>query len=401
MKTRKQQRNVLAVYSLNTYTCRDHFTGVLDEMSNKSDWRLSMTPPESFRSERDLKGRDGVPYDGIILSVPGTDAIMEKLAATGIPTVLVNITDKHLASRDDAVATVWTDNADIGHVAAHHLLERGEYAAAGYVHDPMEEFYSTERLMAFRAEMKKAGLDTHVFPDRTNASKRAPFSPADFHRKLRAWVRNLPKPAAVMASYDMTAADVINACKAEGIPVPSSVSVIGVDHDVSFHAKCGMSISSVILNMRMMGRQAVRELEFLFLHPKWKGRIHEVLVPSSGIFVGESTSRSISASRLVDVALDYIAKNRMRQLSSADVILHLGCSRQLANLRFSQVRGTTIGKEIERERMEEAQRRLDSGESVQEVVKSMQFTSANHFYRIYKRHFGCTVGKWRTQAMGK
>ena len=122
MKTRKKQRNVLAVYSLDTYTCRDHFTGVLDEMSNKSDWRLSMTPPESFRSERDLKGRDGVPYDGIILSVPGTDAIMEKLAATGIPTVIVNITDKRLASRDDAIATVWTDNADIGRVAAHHLL---------------------------------------------------------------------------------------------------------------------------------------------------------------------------------------------------------------------------------------------------------------------------------------
>jgi AraC-like DNA-binding protein len=55
------------------------------------------------------------------------------------------------------------------------------------------------------------------------------------------------------------------------------------------------------------------------------------------------------------------------------------------------VRGTTIGKEIERERMEEARRRLDAGESVHEVVKSMQFTSANHFYRIYKRHFGHTI----------
>ena len=173
--------------------------------------------------------------------------------------------------------------------------------------------------------------------------------------------------------------------------MPSSVSVVGVDHDVSCHAKCGMSISSVVLNMRMMGRLAVRELEFLFRHPKWKGRIQEVLVPSKGMFVGESTSRSISASRLVAVALDYIAKNRMRPLSSADVISHLGCSRQLANLRFSQVRGTTIGKEIERERMEEARRRLDAGESVQEVVKSMQFTSANHFYRIYKRHFGHTT----------
>ena len=347
--------------------------------------------PESLRSARDLKGPDGAPFDGIILSIPGPDAIMERLAATGIPTVLVNITDRRLAARNDAVAAVWTDNADIGRVAARHLLERGEYASAGYVHDPEEEFFSTERMTAFRAEMKKSGLETFVFPDRADNSAARPRAAAGIRAGLREWVRGMPKPAAVMAAYDMVAAEVVNACKAECIPVPSSVSVVGADHDVSCHAKCGMSISSVVLNMRMMGRQAVRELEFLFHHPRWKGRIHEVLVPSKGMFVGESTSRSISASRLVDVALDYIAANRARPLSSADVISHLGCSRQLANLRFSQIRGTTIGKEIERERMEEARRRLDAGEGVREVVKAMQFTSANHFYRIYKRHFGHTL----------
>lgn len=407
MKAMEKHRNVLAVYSLDTYTCRDHFAGVLDEMSNKSNWSLSMAMPESFRSEQDLKGRDGMPYDGIILSVPGTDDIMKKLAATKIPTVLVNITDKRLSARSDAVAAVWTDNAEIGIAAARHLMERGEYASAGYVYEPLEEFYSAERLVAFRAEMKKAGIKTFVFPENADKVKRGASTlkktgsnrhvpPADFYDGLGEWLRKLPKPAAVMAAYDMTAAEVINACKSEGIPVPSSVSVAGVDYDVSCHAKCGMSISSVVLNMRMMGRLAVRELEFLFRHPNWKGRIHEILVPPKGMFVGESSSRSISAARLVDVALDYIARNRMRPLSSADVISHLGCSRQLASLRFSQIRGTTIGKEIERERMDEAQRRLDVGESVKDIVKAMHFTSANHFYRIYKRHFGHTIRQSQT-----
>ena len=389
MKNRRKQRNVLVVNSLDTYTGREHFAGVLDEMSNKSDWRLSLAMPESLRSVRNLEGRDGMPYDGIILSVPVSDSVMDRLSAVEVPTVLVNITDKRLAARSEAVAAVWTDNADIGRVAAHHLLERGEYAAAGYVHESEEMFYSTERMTSFRAEMKRAGLDTYVFPDFTDASKRIPR--ADFFHRLRQWMREIPKPAAVMAACDMAAAEVINACKAEGVPVPSSVSVVGVDHDASQHMRCGMSISSVILNMRLMGRQAVRELEFLFRHPKWKGRIHEELIPAKGIFVGESTSRSVSATRLVDMALDYIAVNHMRPISSADVISHLGCSRQLANLRFSQIRGTTIGKEIERERMNEAKRRLDAGESVRDIVKAMRFTSPNHFYRIYKRHFGSTI----------
>ena len=66
----------------------------------------------------------------------------------------------------------------------------------------------------------------------------------------------------------------INACKAEDISVPTQVAVVGVDNDAAQHAKCGMSISSVILNMRSMGRTAVRELDFLFAHPKWRGRPH-------------------------------------------------------------------------------------------------------------------------------
>ena len=81
----------------------------------------------------------------------------------------------------------------------------------------------------------------------------------------------------------------------------------------------------------------------------------------------------------------------MNRLAPSDVIAHLGCSRQLANLRFSQVAGMTIRQAIEKARMEEAQRRLRSGESAKSIVRAMHFTSANQLYRIYKRHFGHTI----------
>ena len=41
--------------------------------------------------------------------------------------------------------------------------------------------------------------------------------------------------------------------------------------------------------------------------------------------------------------------------------------------------------------MKEAGNRLRRGETVRDIVRSMQFTSANQFYRIYKRHFGHTL----------
>ena len=91
------------------------------------------------------------------------------------------------------------------------------------------------------------------------------------------------------------------------------------------------------------------------------------------------------------MAQEFIAANRAVKIAPADVARHLGCSRQLAELRFSQICGKTIRKAIEDARMEEAKRRLKGGATANEIVKSMHFTSANQFYRIHKRHFGHTI----------
>ena len=250
---RKDHYNVLAVCMLRDFTGRELFAGMLEEMSNRKNWHLDLAGPGRLFSERELANEDGEPFDGYILTMPGTDAVMKRLAAAKAPTVLVNITDRRLAARSEAVSSVWTDNEDIGRRAAKHLLDRGGYKSAGYVHELKPQFYSSERMTAFRAEMRRKGIKTSVFPEGDDFD--------DFQDRLREWVRKLPKPAAVMAVSDMRAADVINACKAEGILVPSQVAVVGVDNDISQHGKCRISLSSVVLNMNMMGRQAVRELD--------------------------------------------------------------------------------------------------------------------------------------------
>ena len=386
----KDHYRVLAVYSLRNSTDREHFMGLLAEVSNVKNWHIDMVRPDKFFSVRELVDEEGRPFDGYILSMPGTDAVMKRLADSRKPTVLVNITNKRLSARGEAIASVWTDNADIGHRAAKHLLERGTYKSAGYVYGVKNEFYSTERMRAFREVMMHNGLTTSTFPGNEGFS--------DFEHRLREWLRKLPKPAAVMADSNLQAANVINACKAEGVMVPSQVAVIGVDNEVSQHKTCGMSISSVVLNMEMMGRKAVRELDFLFRHPKWRGRPHEILIPAKDIFVGESTARSISAMKLVNMAQDFITMNFAKKISLTDVAKHLGCSRQLIKLRFSQIQGMTIRQAIEEARMNEVELLLKKGRTVREIVKELQFTSPNQLYRIYKRHFGITISARRQQA---
>lgn len=372
----KDSYNVMAVYDLTPWSGRDLFAGTLEEISNKRNWRLHTTRPGRFFTKRELLDENGDGFDGFIISMPGSDSVMEEIAKSDIPAVLVNITDRRLAARTKAISTVWLDNADVGRQAAKHLLEQGVYKSAGFVHDNGIPFYSTERMTAFRHEMKKHNLETSVFPDKGD---------------LRSWVRELPKPAAVMTASDMRAADLIISCRKEGIPVPDQIAVIGVDNDVALHKRCGMSISSVVVGLHEMGAAAVRELDFLFRHPNFGGRLRETLIPASRIFIGASSLRSAATSRVAEEALMLIEKNKMKSPSPMEIAEQLGCSRQFADRCLSTVCGKTLSKAIEDARMTEAQQRLHDGCSVGNIVKSMNFTSSNQFYRIYKRHFGHTL----------
>ena len=95
---KKESYNVMAVYDLAPWSGRAIFAGTLEEISNKRNWRLHTTRPGKFFTKRELVDENGDGFDGFILSMPGTDAVMTEIAKSDIPTVLVNITDRRLAA---------------------------------------------------------------------------------------------------------------------------------------------------------------------------------------------------------------------------------------------------------------------------------------------------------------
>ena len=381
---------VLAVYTLKYKAGRDHFTGILEGISNKLNWQLHTIRPGRFFTKRELIDETGEPFDGIILSMAGSEDVMEEIARSNIPVVLVNITDKKLSARNKAISTVWLDNAAVGRLAASHFLSQGIFKSAGYVHELEAPFYSTERMNSFRAEMKGAGITTSIFPAEDELGN-STDDKASYLSHLRIWLNKLQKPAAVMACNDRRAADVINACKAEGISVPNQISVIGVDNDILQHQRCGMSISSVIVAFKALGAAAINELEFLFRHPNFHGRRREVLIPANGIYIGESTMQSATTAHVAEDAINLIRDNITNGISPEEIANHLGYSRRFVDKCLSAVYGKPLHKAIEDMRLDEAQRRLQDGAKVSDIIKSMHFTSANQFYRIFKRHFGKTV----------
>ena len=97
-----------------------------------------------------------------------------------------------LADRRKQTSFVWTDNGDIGEKGARFLMSLSGFAVYAFVGDRECNFWSTERARAFRDCIVKAGNPCQIL---------------DHSKSLVKWLAALPKPAAIMASHDLRAAE--------------------------------------------------------------------------------------------------------------------------------------------------------------------------------------------------
>lgn len=86
----------------------------------------------------------------------------------------------------------------------------------------------------------------------------------------------------------------------------------------------------------------------------------------------------------------------MRRLTPSDVAAHLGISRSLADLRFRELSGRTIGETIAGVRIGAVKRRLmSSHETIATVARTCGFLGASSLVRYFKRETGQTPDEWR------
>ena len=92
----------------------------------------------------------------------------------------------------------------------------------------------------------------------------------------------------------------------------------------------------------------------------------------------------------------------MRGITVEDVAKHLGCSRRLADLRFRELQGNSIGKTILTIRLEEAKRLLKSThDSIDKIAADCGYENTNSLRNLFKRRFGLTMREYRQPHKGK
>ena len=250
---------------------------------------------------------------------------------------------------------------------------------------PPEEraYWSVLRERGFRLELSKSSIVPIRFRMRET--------------QLGTWLKSLPRPIAIFASYDMVAAKVLEVCRAEKLHVPEQVAVVGVDNDEVVCNAMRPTLSSVHPNHVELACRAAAELDRL-MHGRRMSAPNPILIPPIGIVERDSTRAVPPAGFIIREGLAFIRENACRGIDVKDVARHLGVSESLARLRFRTVHGRSMRDEILDARTIAAERLLkETKDSLVYIAHETGFASASHLSHHFKKHNGISPEAWRNK----
>ena len=393
-KNTKKTRRVVVAFRLAGEPGRRKLGGFLRRIAERGlDWNLQFVRIREDFSAAFVASFAERGVDGVVFSMPTAKDGAAALAKIDIPTVTLDLYDADaLPGRTRNLVSILGSPDDVGKSVAHYLLSQGLYRAYGYVPDLAGHAWGRLRGDAFVAEMARNGLPVVRY--------RARGKGYDLPQ-LTAWLARLPKPAAVFAAFDDRAARVLEACREAGLDVPHDVAVVGVDNDETLCAHVSPTLTSVQPDHARMGALAADKLAQL-MDAKAPSRKPEVIrVGVKEIVVRESTNPVSGAGRLVQRALAFIRAHAAEPVKPRDVAAFLKVSRSLADLRFRELQGESIGTCIRRVRLEEVRRRLlATNDAVSNVASACGFAKVSRLNADFKKAYGCALRDCRRDRRG-
>lgn len=319
---------------------------------------------------------------GAIVDAGSSSFVLSIAAFKGLPTVFLD-------SKPTAGSVCITSNAaEIADVVAKELM-KADCAAYGYV--PFEEkmWWSVERGVRFAEFIRLNGRKCHLF-----RMRRGMDDSGTYRRWLSDWLKRAPRPFGVFAANDYTAQTVLSCAARVRIKVPDELRVVGVDNDIQICEHSRPPLTSVILDFEAAGYLAAESLMERILHPR--KRIENRTFGVFGIQHRLSTAVFRRHDDRVCAAVEYIRRNSCRTICTQDVVAVMRCSRRLAEMRFREVTGRSIGDEIRSVRLEYAKYLLaHTKEPVSAVAARCGYASAEPLRRLFLSATGLSPLKWR------
>lgn len=293
------------------------------------------------------------------------------------------------------IPNITADYHHTGEMAAEHFLNRGfrNFGFFGY----KGVCWSDERFEGFAEKIRKAGFSDRLFIYDSQNLENLWYYEAS---SLAKWLKNLPKPIAIMACDDNQGNLLLNACNTFGIGIPDEVAVIGVDNDEVLDNLSDPTLSSIDVDIELGGYNAADMAVRMMKDPDYKGE--DIVLRPISIITRMSTSVFATKDKEVVKALRFISQNTEKKISVPDILKEVPLSRRLLETRFKQATGDTIYSYISRQRIERfAYLLLHSNETIAEIAYKMDEDDPKSFCRRFKSIKGCTPSEFRDNELRK
>ena len=386
-KAKKPRRIVVALY-MGNISGRELLTGIFRHARDVGNWDIQLVQlPDGFRKER-IERAQAEGIDGLILCSLYNPELRRLVDETDAPLVYVGAPMTIARPLGGAISVVDCDNYAIGAMGARHFLSLGSFNSFGYIHAGGDADFLDLREKGYRETIEAAGKRCLTLEAMQEADGR-------FDRQMiDEWLSSLPKPCAVMAFYDVIAAEVLKSCTANGLSVPAQVSVIGVDNDSLVCDFTTPPLTSVQPNHERAGFMAARELEALMSRPSHKPRSE--ICHGLHLVERESTRPMPPSASLVRRARSFIHAAAARGIGVEDVARHLGVSRRLVDLRFREVEGRTVHEAIEDRRLGIAEKLLsETSWTVRRIAAESGYRNVKTFEVAFRKRTGRLPGSAR------
>lgn len=393
------RKKVLIALRMAGIAGQDKFSGIFRYLGSDHSWDITFIRTAAEFTPACVKKALREKYDGYIVSIPDTEPSAALLADTDVPTIVMDLHDPSLSARQRNIVFIRNSAAAIGAAAANHLLSTGRCRSYAFVHNPSVMEWSVDRFKSFRDTLRDRGLWCHELPNAEGLSK-------------------LERPIGVFAANDDTGFDVLEHCHVRRWRVPEDVLVLGINNDTLICENCRPRLSSIQPDFEQEGFLAAQSLDAMLQtypqhlnistpqhpntptpnNPNTPNTPNTLYVGVKEIVRRESTAEVSNSGKLVQKAVAYIRKNALKGIGVEDVVKHLGCSRRLADLRFRELQGTTIGEAIITTRLGEVRHRLTTTkESIDSIALACGYENPNYLKNLFKKRFGLTMRDFRAK----
>lgn len=360
---------------------REILRGIARYARQAGDWQLFHAAgglPDAFPGW--MESWEG---DAVIARIQN-ETTRERLESLSLPVIDV------LGVCENRFPLVHVDDAAIARLVAEHFRSRHfvHYAFYGIA----GENWSQRRASAYREACRGAKSFSLLETSRESAGLKG-----DATRQLHEWLRNLPKPVAMMVCSDQRGLELLEACLAENLSVPEEIAVIGVDNDTALCEISAPPLSSVRGGHFNVGFEAAKLLDAILGGESPPEA--SLLVRPNGLVERDSSNLQAITDPLVARGVRYIREHLADSITNDTISRAAGLSRTLFQKRFREATGQSVREFILGRRIERALLLIrETDLPLAEVAVLCGFRHQEYLGQVVKQATGDTPGAIRKAA---